>query len=71
MCLVKSQVVREQAVEEKVAEHAFDRRFCRVSFEDELAEHCIKHVGHAGNNGGKGEDFKTQDGRIGMELEAT
>ena len=37
------------------------RRCCKVRFEDE-SKHGMKHVG---TGGGKGEEFKTQDGRIG------
>ena len=51
--LVQSQAVHEQVVEVKVAEQVFDKRCCRVSVEDELAEHGIRHAGHVGTGGGK------------------
>ena len=49
-------VVASRLVEEQF------RRSCKVRFEDEVAKHGIKHVG---TEGGKGEELKTQEGRIG------
>ena len=48
-------VFADRLVEEQV------RRSCKVCFEDE-SKHGIKHVSTAG---GQGEEFRTQDGRIG------
>ena len=48
-------VVADRFIEEQA------RRSCKVRFEDE-SKHGMKPVGVSG---GKGEEFKTQDGRIG------
>ena len=46
----------------------FDKRCCKVSFEDEMTQHGIKHVDTA--DGGNGEDLKCKTVGMGMELQA-
>ena len=41
------------------------RRSCKVRYEDELTKHGTKHIG---TDGGKGEEFKMQDGMNGNRV---
>ena len=43
----KSQDIHEQVIENQIAGEVYDKRFCKVSFEDEVAQRGIKYVGTA------------------------
>ena len=47
----------------KSQDRCFYNMFCKVSFENDVTQHGIKHVGTA--DGGKGAELNMQDGRNG------